>query len=87
MFSTFLIQYKDPDAIKKLKEASGNNIHLALDAISLHETHAFTVRVLAEGAKGRIVILNPTTDEVEAIRKDVDMICALYYHLDPTFLD
>lgn len=62
--------------IKKLKDATGDGIHIALDAISLHETQAFTVRVLAEGAAGKIVILNRTTDQVKAMRQDVDIICA-----------
>ena len=71
--------------IRKLKEATGDSIHLALDAISLHETQAFTVRVLVEGTKGRIVILNRTTDEVKAIRKDVDIICKHYHNICPKF--
>jgi len=74
-----VFDYKDPDVIKKLKEATGDSIHLALDAISLHETHAFTVRVLAEGTKGRVIILSSTTDEVKAIRKDVDIISTIIY--------
>ena len=72
--------------IQKLKGATGDSIHLALDAISLHETQAFTVRVLAEGTKGQIVILNRTTDEVKAIRKDVDVICRPYPTSGPKFL-
>ncbi|KAF9648259.1 GroES-like protein [Thelephora ganbajun] len=63
-----VFDYKDPNAIKKLKEATGNTIHLALDAISLHDTHAFTVRVLGEGYQ-----------RSDAMRRDVDIIYTLIY--------
>lgn len=80
-----ILQYKDPDVIEKLKEATGDGIHLALDAISIHETHAFTVRVLALGVKGRVVTLSPTTDQVKAMRKDVEIICTFVPTPAPTF--
>jgi D-arabinose 1-dehydrogenase-like Zn-dependent alcohol dehydrogenase len=74
-------QYKDQDVIEKLKEATGNSVHIALDAISSDETNAFTVRVLEEGAKGRIITLMPATDRIKVMREDVDIICTCSFRL------
>ena len=71
--------------MKKLKEATGDSIHTALDAISLRETCAFTVGVLEEGTKGRVIVLLPITSEIQITRKDVDITCTLHRLPDPPY--
>lgn len=74
-----VFDYMDPGVVKKLKEATGNDIHLALDTISLDETLTFTIRVLAEGTQGRVAILGFVSDEVKTLRKDVEVLFTLIY--------
>ena len=75
---------KNPDAIKKLRKATSDSIHIVFDAISLHEACAFTAGILEEGTKGRVIVL-PITNEIQTPRNDVDITCTLRRHSCPLF--
>lgn len=72
MFTSF--QYHDPEVVGKLKEGSGDKIHLAVDTISEPATQATTVRVLAENKPGKVIVILSPAKEAQEIRKDVDVI-------------
>lgn len=67
------LQYRDPDMVKKIKDAAGNKISHVLDAISGPDTQIASVKVLAEGKPGKVVTVLPHADGVQAVRKDVQV--------------
>ena len=67
-------QYHDPDAVKKIKNATEDNVHFAFDSIANLQSSALCVNVLASGP-GKIVVVLPVGKEVQSLRKDVDMNC------------
>lgn len=64
------VQYRDPDVVKKIKEATGDSIHKALDAISEASSQKITIEAFAPGP-GKIVTILPPKDEARALRNDV----------------
>lgn len=59
----------------KLKEETGDEIHLAVDTISEPDTQATAVRVLAENKPGKVVVILRPSEEARNIRNDVEIIC------------
>lgn len=73
-----VFDYRDPDVVKKIKEATGDSIHKALDAISEASSQKITIEAFAPGP-GKIVTILPPKDEARALRQDVTIQGTLIY--------
>ena len=70
--------------IQKVKAATGDKIHVALDTISGKETQFTTIKTLAEGAPGRLLVILPLVEGISDVRKDVEVRCSSTLpHLSP----
>ncbi|KAH8103529.1 GroES-like protein [Cristinia sonorae] len=65
-----VIDYKDPEAITKIKEATGDSIHRGLDTVASPETEAFSVKVFGSGP-GKLHVLVAPDAEAQKLRPDV----------------
>jgi len=74
------VQYRDPDMIQKVKSATGDNIHIALDTISGEETQFTAIKALAEGVPGRLLVILPPAEGISGVRKDVEVKCSSPSH-------
>ena len=59
-----VLQYKDPEMVQKVKDATGNKIHHVLDAVSGSDTQFTSVKILAEDKPGRVIIIWPHVDGI-----------------------
>jgi len=59
--------------IQKVKAATGDNIHIAIDTISEKETQFTAIKALAEGVPGRLLVILPLVEGITDVRKDVDV--------------
>ncbi len=66
------IQYKDPDVVRKIKEATHDSIHVAFDTISEAATQTLTAKTFGPGPGKEVVILTPQK-EAQAVRGDVEI--------------
>ena len=62
--------------IQKVKAATGDKIHVALDTISEEQTQFTAMKVLAEGVPGRLLIILQAAEGISDVRKDVEVICS-----------
>ena len=69
--------------IQKVKAATGDNIHIALDTISEKETQFIfiAIKALAEGAPGKLLIILLPVEGIFDARKDVGVTCSS--HISP----
>jgi len=70
------LQYRDPDMIQKVKAATGDKIHIALDTISEKETQFTTIKALAEDVPGKLLVILPQVEGLSDVRKDVEIGCS-----------
>lgn len=68
------MQYHDPDAPKRIAEATGNMIHKALDSISEESSQKIIIHAMAPGT-GKVVVLLTPSVEAQAMRDDVLIQC------------
>jgi len=68
-----VFDYRDPDMIQKLKAATSDKIHIALDTISEKETQFMTMKALAEDAPGKLLVILPPVEGISDVRKDVEV--------------
>ncbi|KAI0337936.1 GroES-like protein [Trametopsis cervina] len=73
-----VFDYKDPQVVEKIKAATKNSLHLALDTISSAETQSLVVRSLADGP-GKIIVLQKPEEEAIKLRSDVTIQHTLIY--------
>ncbi|KAF7789409.1 hypothetical protein EIP86_000353 [Pleurotus ostreatoroseus] len=73
-----VVDYNDPEAPKKIAEATGNTIHKAFDAISEASSQKIIIQAFAPGA-GKIVATLPPNPEAQALRGDVLIQPTLIY--------
>lgn len=73
-----VFDYKDPSAVDKIKEATGNSIHAALDTISLEQSQNFTIKSFGPGP-GKIIVLLPPQEAAQKLRQDVKIQHTLLY--------
>jgi len=69
--------------IQKVKAATGDKIHIALDTISVKETQFTTIEALAEGVPGRLLVILPQAEGLSSIRTDVEIKCSSTFSLFP----
>lgn len=62
--------------IHKIKAATGDKIHIAIDTISEKETQLTTLKALAEDAPGRLLVILLPVEGISDIRKDVEVGCS-----------
>ncbi|KAF7789406.1 hypothetical protein EIP86_000350 [Pleurotus ostreatoroseus] len=65
-----VVDYNDPDASKKIAEATGYTIHKAFDTISEASSQKITIQAFAPGP-GKIIATCPPVSEAQALRDDV----------------
>lgn len=73
-----VVDYKDPNAIGKIKEITNNSIHVGLDAISELETQKFSVQTFGTGG-GKLVTILGAQQEAQRLRPDVKVQSTLIY--------
>ena len=67
--------------IQKVKAATGDKIHIALDTISEKETQFIAIKTLAEGVPGRLLVILLPVEGISDVRKDVEVTCLS--HISP----
>jgi len=67
------LQYRDPEMVQKVKDATGNKISHVLDAVSGSDTQFTSVKILAEDKPGKVVLVQPHVDGIQNVRKDVQV--------------
>ena len=72
--------------IQKVKAATGDKIHIALDTISEKETQFIAIKTLAEGVPGKLLIILLPVEGISDVRKDVEVTCSSHisYQNPPT---
>lgn len=73
-----VFDYKDPDVITKVKEATGSSIHNAFDTISTIESQILSIQTFAPGPGKLLTIQAPQTD-AQKLREDVKVQHTLLY--------
>ena len=71
-------QYKDPNAVSKIKEVTHNSIHAGLDATSEADTQKLSVQTFGPGS-GKLVTILPVQEEAQRLRPDVELQITLLY--------
>jgi hypothetical protein len=67
-------QYKSPDVVEQIQNATGNSLKLAFDTISEGNTQSICVKSLApasEGVPGKVLVVLLPNKEAKELRKDV----------------
>ncbi|KAI0070948.1 NAD(P)-binding protein [Panus rudis PR-1116 ss-1] len=68
-----VFNYRDPEAISKIKAVTGDSIHKAVDAISFDETsQIFSVKMFAPGP-GKLITMRAPTQAARDVRSDIDL--------------
>ena len=62
--------------IQKVKAATGDKIHIALDTISEKETQFTTLKALAEDVPAKLLVILPPVEGLHNVRKDVEIGCS-----------
>ena len=70
-------QYKDPEAVSKIKELTKDSLHAAFDTIATRDAQLFTVKTLGPGP-GKVIVLLMVQPEAETLRSDVTVECRSY---------
>ena len=63
-------KYHDPNVVNNIKHATGDSIHVALDAISEVSAQKITVEAFGPSG-GKVVTILPPKAEARALREDV----------------
>ena len=64
------MKYNDPEVISKIKQATGDSIHIAFDTIAVLETQSLTIKTFAPGP-GRIIVIQTPQEEAQKLKPDV----------------
>ncbi|KAI0089332.1 GroES-like protein [Irpex rosettiformis] len=73
-----VFDYKDPEAVNKIKQLTNDSLHAALDTIAISESQVFTVKALGPGA-GKVIVILPVQSAAETLRSDITMKFVLIY--------
>lgn len=74
-----VFDYRDADVVAKIKQATGDSVTKALDAISLKESQRISAEVLAPAGGNVVLVLGPEAGATD--RKDVEFIRACSFPL------
>jgi len=75
----FVVDYKDPEAVTKIKAASNDSVNAALDTIGEQGAQEFSVNVFSASKSGKVVTLAPIPEGVTFPRKDVTVQTTAVY--------
>ncbi|PCH40956.1 GroES-like protein [Wolfiporia cocos MD-104 SS10] len=73
-----VFDYKDPDVIAKIKDATHDSLHYAFDTICNLQTQSLTVNCFAPGP-GKMVTIQPVEESAQVLREDVKARFTLIY--------
>ena len=75
-FLTFSLraQYRDPNIVKKIKDVTGDSIHIVLDAYSEEESQLICIKAFGPGG-GRLMLVQHEAPYIRRLRKDVTVQC------------
>ncbi len=76
-----VFDYRDADVVAKIKQATGDSVTKALDAISLKESQRISAEVLAPAGGKVVLVLGPEAGATD--RKDVQFIRAFHFPSTP----
>ncbi|KZT71551.1 GroES-like protein [Daedalea quercina L-15889] len=74
----YVFDYKDPDVVSRIKEATKNSLHWALDTISKESTQILTLNSFGAGP-GKLVTILPLQEKAKQLRNDVQKQFTLIY--------
>ena len=67
-------QYRDPNLVKKIKDVTGDSIHIVLDAYSEEESQLICIKAFGPGG-GRLMLVQHEAPYIRRLRKDVTVQC------------
>ena len=67
-------QYRDPNIVKKIKDVTGDSIHIVLDAYSEEESQLICIKAFGPGG-GRLMLVQHEAPYIRRLRKDVTVQC------------
>jgi len=73
-----VFDYRDPDAISKIKQLTKDSIHTVVDTISEDSSQIFAVNTLAPGP-GKVLVLLGVNPKAASLRSDASFIHTLLY--------
>lgn len=76
------LQYKDPDVVSKIKQATGDSIHIAFDTIAVLESQSLTIKTFGPGP-GRIIVIQSPQQEAQKLNPEVKIQRAFLHPLSP----
>ena len=73
-FIAFPGQYRDPHIVKKIKDVTGDSVHIVLDAYSEEESQLICIKAFGPGG-GRLMLVQHEAPYIRRLRKDVTVQC------------
>ncbi|EPS98739.1 hypothetical protein FOMPIDRAFT_1031239 [Fomitopsis schrenkii] len=73
-----VFDYKDPDVVSKIKQATGDSIHIAFDTIAVLESQSLTIKTFGPGP-GRIIVIQSPQQEAQKLNPEVKIQHTLIY--------
>lgn len=67
-------QYRDPNIVKKIKDVTGDSVHIVLDAYSEEESQLICIKAFGPGG-GRLMLVQHEAPYIRRLRKDVTVQC------------
>ncbi|KAK7694089.1 hypothetical protein QCA50_003665 [Cerrena zonata] len=73
-----VFDYRDPDVVNKIKEVTGDSIHIGFDTVSLESSQKISIQTFAPGP-GKLLVILPPSKAAQEIRSDVLVQVTLIY--------
>ncbi|KAH9844379.1 GroES-like protein [Rhodofomes roseus] len=73
-----VFDYNDPDVIAKIKETTGDSLHVAFDTISVHDSQVLTVKTFAPGP-GKLIVIQQPEEDAKKLNSKVTIQHTLIY--------
>ncbi|KAH9938112.1 GroES-like protein [Fomitopsis serialis] len=73
-----VFDYKDPDVVSKIKEVTGDSLHVGFDTISVPESQVLTVKSFASGP-GKLIVIQQPEDDAKKVNTEVAIEHTLIY--------
>ena len=67
-------QYRDPNIVRKIKDATDDSVHIVLDAYSEEESQLICIKAFGPGG-GRLMLVQHEAPYIRRLRKDVTVQC------------
>jgi len=73
-----VFNYRDPNIVKKIKDVTGDSIHIVLDAYSEEESQLICIKAFGPGG-GRLMLVQHEAPYIRRLRKDVTVESTMLY--------